>query len=297
MAPKIDLSVLKTPGIPQGEADALDTIDKALNSSDDSVIIAANLADDLRRLVASSKSTSAADTLLWNLWVVLLDVVKVVPIEHPWHAALIAGVKNLLRRGGRVVELEDCTLNWEDLPDLSMYIFDKWADPTERDDHTSDDFETWKRWNSFASQLLSKEYMDWSILPYWEITAALEVPLPEDPTILECKIWVATEWLRHCADLLYSEMTCEVALDENSMASIKPGPLCEGVYPQSLERWEFWRSRLAQLAGEKPLGEGEDLGKGDAGQAVSSALLSRIKQAITAMDTASNNARGSDSNE
>lgn len=104
--PNIDLQVLKEPSMPQGEADVLDTLAKALNSSDDSAVVAANLEDELRQLIASSKSTKAADTLLWNLWVMLLEVVRIVPIEHPWHAALGAGMNNLRSRGGLVVELE-----------------------------------------------------------------------------------------------------------------------------------------------------------------------------------------------
>lgn len=57
-----------------------------------------------------------------------------------------------------------------------MYVFDKWFNPTELDDYTSEDVDAWKRWNSFASQLLNEEYMNWIILPYWEIRSALEFP-------------------------------------------------------------------------------------------------------------------------
>ncbi|KAK4653969.1 hypothetical protein QC762_510247 [Podospora pseudocomata] len=289
--PNIDLQVLKEPSMPQGEADVLDTLAKALNSSDDSAVVAVNLEDELRQLIASSKSTKAADTLLWNLWVMLFEVVRIVPIEHPWHAALAAGMNNLRSRGGLVVELEDCTLNWADLPDLSMYVFDKWFDPTELDDYTSEDIDAWKRWNSFASQLLNEEYMNWIIFPYWELRSALEFPPPEDPTIFECRLWVATQWLTQCAELVYNEMTCGVDLEEKTKSAIKPGPLCEGVYPRSLQRWEFWRGRLEALAGEKGLGKETDSGDGGAGRTIPSASLSRIQQAINTMDVASNNAR------
>ena len=37
---------------------------------------------------------------------VLLGVVMMVPIEHPWHAALIAAVERLRSTGGLVVALE-----------------------------------------------------------------------------------------------------------------------------------------------------------------------------------------------
>jgi hypothetical protein len=37
---------------------------------------------------------------------VLLDAVRIVPIEHAWHAALVAAVEGLRSTGTPVVELE-----------------------------------------------------------------------------------------------------------------------------------------------------------------------------------------------
>ena len=106
MAAKIDLGDLKGSDIPQVQADVLRVLEGALNSSDDPATAAANLADDLRQFFIVSKSEDATDTSLWNLWMVLLGVVMIVPIEHPWHAALIAAVERLRSTGGLVVELE-----------------------------------------------------------------------------------------------------------------------------------------------------------------------------------------------
>ncbi len=64
-------------------------------------------------------------------------------------------------------------------------------DPTELpDEFTSEDFEAWKRFNSFASQLLSANVVPWLMFPYWKIRTGLETPLPQDPAAFECVVWV-----------------------------------------------------------------------------------------------------------
>jgi hypothetical protein len=153
------------------------------------------------------------------------------------------------------------------------------------DDYAPEDLDTWKRFNSFASQLLSDEFTPWIVLPYWEIGAALEMPLPQDPAVFECKLWVATEWLTRCGQLLLRDMGSAEALGERAQASIAPGPLCEGVAPQSLERWDFWRSRLTEIASAQPQA-------GENGTWEDGTSLGRIAQAIAVMDEASNRKQG-----
>ena len=124
------------------------------------------------------------------------------------------------------------------------------------------------------------------MLPYWEIRTALETPPPQDAAAFECGLWVATEWLTRCGQLLRKDLGSTEALSEQEKASIAPGPLCEGISPQGLKRWQFWRSRLARLASAEPR-----VGEGGAGQpALSVATLDRIAQAITVMDAVSSSA-------
>jgi hypothetical protein len=106
MAAKIDLGVLKDPDMTQSQADVLRILDGALNSSGDPATAAAKLADNLRQFFISSQSEETASALLWDLWMVLLDAVRIVPIEHAWHAALVAAVEGLRSTGRPVVELE-----------------------------------------------------------------------------------------------------------------------------------------------------------------------------------------------
>ncbi|KAL2151406.1 hypothetical protein VTH82DRAFT_6504 [Thermothelomyces myriococcoides] len=276
MATKIDLGGIKDPDMPQSQEDILRIIDGALNSSGNSSTAAARLADDLRQFFIQKESARAASALLWDLWMVLLDAVRIVPIEHPWHAALVAAIEKLRSAGGQVVNLEDCKLNWADLPHLAEYIFDKWVDPTDSDDYDTEDLDEWKRFNSFASRLLSDDFLAWIALPYWEIRAALEKSPPQDAAAFECKLWVATEWFTRCGQLLYKDISSAEPLDDRELTSIATGPLCEGVHPRSLERWKFWRSRLTELASTEP------------SVVLSDASRARIAQAIAAIDAVSN---------
>ena len=154
------------------------------------------------------------------------------------------------------------------------------------DDYTPEDLDAWKRFNSFASHLLINNVMPWIVLPYWEIRTALETPLPQDLAAVECGLWVATEWLTRCGQLLRRDLGSAKALSEREEASIAPGPLCEGISPQGLERWEFWRSRLAELASAESRA-GED---GEGQPAPSDASLARIAEAVAVMDAAGNSA-------
>lgn len=101
------------------------------------------------------------------------------------------------------------------------------------------------------SRLLKDEFPRWMVLPYWEITKALETP-PQEGVVFEWHLWVATQWLTQCGQLLRRNMGLAEGLDEGAQEAIPSGPLCESVPPRSFERWDFWRSRLAELASAEP---------------------------------------------
>ena len=106
MAANIDLGALHEPDETQGERDIIRILAAALKSSRDPTTAAAKLADDLRQFFMSSESEDDADGLLWDLWMVLLSAVWLVPVDHPWHVALVALVETLRSTGGPVTEFE-----------------------------------------------------------------------------------------------------------------------------------------------------------------------------------------------
>jgi hypothetical protein len=65
---------------------------------------------------------------------------------------------------------------------------------------------------------------------------------------MDCRLWVASEWIIRCADILFEHMTSKEELDEGSARAIMLGPLCENVKPLSVERWEYWKKRFSELA-------------------------------------------------
>lgn len=80
------------------------------------------------------------------------------------------------------------------------------------------------------------------MLPIWQLRTALE-----EPSTSSCQLWVTTEWLIHCSDILYQEMTSNDMIDEATAKALQPGGLCPGDYkPLSLERWRFWKLKLEE---------------------------------------------------
>lgn len=144
MAAIIDFASLIDDESPQSEKDILAIFEDALNSSSDPTTATARIIDELREYFIPSESEYAADGNLWILWMNIIAVVMMVPIDHPWQRVFIDVVEGLRRRGGPVTEAEtvsksypnhQTTLNvsqlrgkkllWEDLPNLRMYVFDK----------------------------------------------------------------------------------------------------------------------------------------------------------------------------
>lgn len=68
--------------------------------------------------------------------------------------------------------------------------------------------------------------------------------------LMESRLWVATEWMIKCADVVFEVVGAEGQLDEKLARPLKGGSLCANVAPASLERWAFWKKRLAELAAD-----------------------------------------------
>ena len=63
---------------------------------------------------------------------------------------------------------------------------------------------------------------------------------------MECRLWVACEWIIHCATLIFHTNLKE-ELDEKTTQLLQTGSLCNGVSPVSIERWKFWKKRFLEL--------------------------------------------------
>ncbi len=113
----------------------------------------------------------------------------------------------------------------------------------------------------------------WLHLPVWQFMKALEEPLDDSTDITECELWVASEWLIHCAGPIFKEMSLEAPnLGESDAGAFTTGPLCDAE-PLSVERWQFWRKRLSDLAA-----------------GVSAGVAGHVEEALRSMNAAEANA-------
>ncbi|KAI5464096.1 hypothetical protein BGZ63DRAFT_376899 [Mariannaea sp. PMI_226] len=187
--------------------------------------------------------------MMFALWGVWLQVVSDIPHGHEWHQCIALAV-DLVRQDERVAGKG--LTNWPELPELSMSLTEQWElKPFESDENDLDGLSTWKNLNSFMSHLVSRGLEQQVYLPIWEIRSALEEPTVKGP-LMDCRVWVATEWILNCSVTLKKEMMSpNEDLTENEAASRGTGKLCDdSITPRSLQRWDFWKKRLAEIAKE-----------------------------------------------
>lgn len=108
------------------------------------------------------------------------------------------------------------------------------------------------------------------IFSIWQLRIALEEP-PVEGNAMECRLWVATEWLIHCAKIIFNDLTLDEEVDANTERPMGLGSLCPNVPVLSLERWNFWKSRITALTGDL-----DSLG-------VSSSVAGRLSMAMQQM--------------
>lgn len=146
-----------------------------------------------------------------------------------------------------------------------------YLDPISFDLHhlpETDVLQRWKNLNSLLARLPGDDSIFVIRLGLGQLKRALEFTLAEPDShmpLTECKIWTGTEWIIHCGRRIFKALTSK---DSPGKTIPIPGPLRRYVPKQSLERWEFWKERLTQIAGEYPTTAG------------------RIQQALDAMKEA-----------
>ncbi|KAK3347173.1 hypothetical protein B0T25DRAFT_553811 [Lasiosphaeria hispida] len=92
-------------------------------------------------------------------------------------------------------------------------------------------------------------------IPYYAMRAIkpLEEPAAASPTEAECDFWTACEWLIHTAGTVLNYlMKCRAVSDKEGVVGRASliGNLCRETVsnPWSIERWKWWKRRLAELA-------------------------------------------------
>lgn len=68
---------------------------------------ASKLADDIRFMSGWKNESSHADCVLWQLWRLILNIAKCIPVGHPWQHSLIQALDILQRRDDSVIEHDE----------------------------------------------------------------------------------------------------------------------------------------------------------------------------------------------
>ncbi len=106
----------------------------------------------------------------------------------------------------------------------------------------------WISLNSFAARTLYLRPNAYN-LGIWQLRSALEEPLPEKPAAQHTQLAAACEWLTHAGKQLHSLSTQGTA-DEHTVQVTEAGSQFGGRGGPSQERWQFWKTRLGDLAPE-----------------------------------------------
>ncbi|KAI9148977.1 3-oxoacyl-acyl-carrier- reductase [Paramyrothecium foliicola] len=225
MSSEIDLGFLENPADPGSQRAFANIFRRLLPSEADTPRTAKSIANEIEGIFDLAGSLDDVDGLYWHLWMVVLDVAYRLPPDHPWQDCLVAVIENLRRLNGPMPGTDaSSTLLWKDLPNLAYYMLDKWADPTDPDYPEHDAIDLWKNQNSFAARITSEEYSPWMNFPVAALNMVLEDTVPKG-VVMDCRLWVATEWILCCGRLLYSFITSATEQDESTERGISTGPL------------------------------------------------------------------------
>ncbi|CAG9989568.1 unnamed protein product [Clonostachys byssicola] len=200
--------------------------------------------------------TSTAEPPFWEIWPAVLALGSCIQPGHEWQATLIQSLRLLRQLDDSIAQ--GTTGSLKDLPDLTLTLTEHWQgheNPIFLDpDHPplTDVLERWKNLNSFLARLPGDDYLFFLRLGLGQVGGALEVVPPESDSQLplaECKIWTGTEWIIHCGRRIFKAVASKDS-PENTIPD--PGPLLGDIPKQSIERWEFWKKRLTQIAADYP---------------------------------------------
>ena len=108
----------------------------------------------------------------------------------------------------------------------------------------------WKNTISFIAKLSAIDPLEFGFLyPIATVRDALEEFVPNGIK-MDCKLWVATEWILQCGLALHWFFeTWEDELEEDRVRAYRFGSLCRDMrFPLiGMERWHFWKKRLEEI--------------------------------------------------
>lgn len=126
---------------------------------------------------------------------------------------------------------------------------------TSNDDHPLS-LDEWLNLNSFVARVFRHVQASFRTFGIWELRTGLEEdttkdeqgkPIPQ--AILEARVHVASEWMIRAGDRLWRDSLLGVWAEETASTgrSYIGGKLIPATRGLNLERWGFWKRRLAEV--------------------------------------------------
>lgn len=104
--------------------------------------------------------------------------------------------------------------------------------------------------NAFGARCLGAGLED----AYADAMHALSSALEGESDVVDLKVLVASEWIRHASGpLLYwarNNIGYTDVPEDDEINYVEPGPLYHGPATMCLQRWGFWQGRFEELATE-----------------------------------------------
>jgi hypothetical protein len=182
------------------------------------------------------------EAMLWPAWQAVISAADMPDDDARSRLVeLIGAIRDrgiLARPGGQECVVWDMRAH-ADLPVFGAQMRETWnSAPPARS------AQSWANLNAFAAQLTAVG-IDFSIYAIWALREALEEDGPEIEQVLPA----AVQWLRHAGPVLGSR-AAECAADV--LGRDQPGRLGREAgltgHGFTIERWDFWRRRLDDLA-------------------------------------------------
>ncbi|KAI0100921.1 hypothetical protein GGR51DRAFT_563801 [Nemania sp. FL0031] len=258
----VSLQFVEGSGLPPADRAIFNILKASLEYTASTEIKSAKLAQDINFIVSAENRDDGIPHILHYIWSLILEISQCIPSEHPWQDSLLQAIAGLRQQDGIV---PGTTVSpWKELPYLQLVIREHWIGPME---NTEDEFARWQNLNSFVARLTSSSSTPGPSLPIWQLREALEEP-PTKGLAQECRLWVACEWIIRCSGIIYRHMN----LRRRDKRALGTGSLCRGVRHFRIDRWNFWKKRLAEITADA---ENLELGN---------AILERISHAIRTME-------------
>jgi hypothetical protein len=116
--------------------------------------------------------------------------------------------------------------------DPTLELIDDHAPGERTEEPTREEVSKWQNLNSFVARLTEVDFAPWLNFPIWDLSSALEDP-PFKGANLNCQLWVVTEWILRCADVMLNYLL--LAADEEL----------------GIKRWNFWKKRLVEISANR----------------------------------------------